>query len=121
VTLCDLSGRSLSERLRGVFGEAERCCAVVCDYRPEAVKVYLSIVLAFEAAEEDPCQQSRTRLRTGGGTAGDGLLRLWDVQQAIKALRTEGHAVTAVAVARRLCPWSVPGWADLDSDADQRA
>lgn len=93
-----------------LIGAADRCCPVACDYRPEAVQVYLDMILAYEAQGEDAGEVASCKPinRNGsGGTAGDGATRIWDVQHAVKALRAEHREVTAASVAQRLCPWAV--------------
>lgn len=102
----------MSDRLAlALTGAADRshCCAVVCDYRPDAVQVYLDIVLWHERRGTDPVEPLRRRSRdqTGSTTQGDGDERIWDVQQAVRALRAEGREVTAISVAMKLCPWSI--------------
>lgn len=91
-------------------GAADRCCPLLCDYRPEAVQVYLSYVLEMERAGEDPCEVAACKPinRDGsGGTAGDGNLRVVDVYRAVQALRAERKTVDAVRVAMKLCPWAL--------------
>lgn len=88
------------------------CCAVVCDYRPEAIQHYLDMVLAHERNGTDPVEPLRRRSRdttTSSTCTGDGDERLWDIQMAVKAVRAAGKEVTAVSVAQRLCPWSLEG------------
>lgn len=87
----------------------ERCCTRECEYRPEAITHYLGVLLAMEQAGEDPCLRSATA-RYGidsGGAGGDGPAAMWDIQRAVKALRSEHREVTAVSVARRLCPFAL--------------
>lgn len=101
-----------ADRLRhDLIGAASKagCCPALCDYRPEAIEHYLGVVLAMERAGEDPCQRSAT-MRYGvdsGGSRGDGPAAIWDVQRAVKELRAAGREVTAVSVAKRLCPWAL--------------
>lgn len=86
------------------------CCALACDYRPEAVAVYLAVVLDMERHGEDASEVAACKPinRNGsGGTAGEGNTRILDVTSAVAALRSEGRAVTPVSVAERLCPWSL--------------
>ena len=86
------------------------CCPVVCDYRPEAVELYLDMIRAYERKGEDAglVASCKPANRNGtGGSAGDGATRIWDVQQAIKTLRSEHRPVTADSVAAKLCPWAV--------------
>lgn len=93
-----------------LIGAADRCCAVVCDYRPDAVAVYLAMVLDLERAGEDPVEVTSCKPvnRDGsGGTAGDGATRIWDVTRAVKELRAERREVSAANVARKLCPWAM--------------
>jgi len=89
-----------------------RCCSGPCDYRPEAIQHYLDLVLAFERNHEDPAKMGRAQQydsEARGGTMGDGDAAIWDVQQAIAALRSERQEVNSTAIARRLCPWSMSG------------
>lgn len=93
-----------------LMGEASRadCCAALCDYRPEAVKHHLDVLLAMERAGEDPCQRSATmRYGIEGGGRGDGPAAIWDVRRAVQDLRRAGREVTAVSVAAKLCPWAL--------------
>lgn len=93
-----------------LIGAADRCCAVVCDYRPEAVKHYLDFVLAMEAAGEDPGENAACKPinRSGsGGTVGNGATQVWDVRRAVEELRAERRDVTEVSVAMKLCPYSM--------------
>lgn len=86
------------------------CCPLICDYRPEAVQVYLDMVLDLEAAGEDASEVAACKPvnRNGsGGTAGDGATRIWDVRRAVDRLRAERREVTAAAVAKELCPWAM--------------
>lgn len=95
-----------------ILGAADRCCAVVCDYRPEAVEHYLRYVLDMEAHGEDPSEVAACKPinRDGsGGTAGNGATQVWDVRRAVEALRAERREVSAANVARKLCPWSLDG------------
>lgn len=97
----------LPHELTGAASKAD-CCPALCDYRREAVQHYLDVLLAMERAGEDPCQRSATaRYGIEGGGAGDGPAAIWDVQRAVKELRAAGREVTAVSVAKRLCPWAL--------------
>lgn len=97
--------------LSGILGDAARrdCCPALCDYRPEAVQVYLDIVLSHERRGTDPVEPLRRRSRdtTGSTVTGDGDERLWDVQMAVKRVRAAGKEVSATTVAAALCPWSL--------------
>lgn len=98
-------------QLDTVAGAAERahCCAAQCEYRVEAVQWHLDLILAMERAGEDPSQDTTTRRldRYGtGGMMGNRATQVWDIQQAIKALRAEQREVTAVAISVKLCPWA---------------
>jgi len=100
----------LSHELIGAASKAD-CCPALCEYRPEAVKHYLGVVLAMECAGEDPCQRSATA-RYGvdtGSSRSDGPAAIWDVQRAVKELRAAGREVTADSVACKLCPWALEG------------
>lgn len=87
-----------------------RCCPKECEYRPEAVEHFIRVLADFRRRGEDPSVKLRSQefdQETGGGTAGDQGVMLWDVQQAIRSLRREGREITLVSVAERLCPWSL--------------
>jgi hypothetical protein len=93
-----------------LIGAADRCCPALCDYRPEAVQVYLNYVLDMERHGEDPVEVSACKPinRDGrGGAAGNGATQVWDVRRAVEALRSERREVNAANVARKLCPWSL--------------
>lgn len=88
-----------------------RCCPRECEYRPERVAHYLGVIIDMEQAGEDPSlaatQGGSSLDRIGGGSVGDGGAGIWDVRGAMLALRREGIAPTAVAISKRLCPWSL--------------
>lgn len=95
-----------------LIGAADRCCPALCDYRPEAVQVYLNYVLDMERHGEDPGEVAACKPinRDGsGGTAGNGATQVFEVYGAVKALRRAGREVSAVSVAMKLCPWSLEG------------
>lgn len=101
-----------TDRLRhDLIGAASKfdCCPALCDYRPEAIKHYLDVVLDMERAGEDPCQRSATARYgiDGGSSRSDGPAAMWDVQRAVKELRAAGREVTAGSVAAKLCPWAL--------------
>lgn len=99
----------LPHTLIGAAGRSH-CCPVACDYRPEAVQVYLNYVLDMERAGEDPVEVAACKPinRDGsGGTAGNGATQVWDVRCAVQQLRAEHREVTAVAVAMKLCPFAL--------------
>lgn len=102
-----------TSRPLGILGDAERraCCPALCDYRVEAVQVYLDIVLWHERRGTDPVEPLRRRSRdqTGSTVTGDGDERIWDVQMAVERVRAAGQLVCAETVARALCPWSLEG------------
>lgn len=93
---------------RGILGDADRCCAALCDYRVEVVKFYLDVFLAHEQKGEDPCQRSATA-RYGidsGGKGGEGETMM-DVKRVVAELRAAGKPVSEASVAARLCPWAL--------------
>lgn len=93
-----------------LIGAADRCCPALCDYRPEAVQVYLNYVLDMERHGEDPIEVSACKpiSRDGsGGTAGNGATQVSEVYGAVKALRAERREVTAISVSKQLCPWGL--------------
>lgn len=94
---------------QALSGRTDRCCQHQCEYRPDAVKHHLDVLLAMEAKGEDPCLRSPGPRygHDSGSVSVDGAATLWDVQQAVKALRAEGRAVTEVSVAERLCPFAL--------------
>lgn len=86
----------------------DHCCPALCDYRPEAIEHYLGVVLAMERAGEDPCQRSASmRYGAEGSGGGDGPAAIWDVRRVVAELRAAGFEVSAVSVAKRLCPWAL--------------
>lgn len=99
-----------SRPLDTLTGAADRCCPALCDYRPEAVQHYLDYIKAMEGAGEDATEVAACKPvnRDGsGGTAGNGSLQILDVRRVVEQLRAEHREVTAVSVAKRLCPWSL--------------
>lgn len=96
-------------------GAADRCCAEgLCDYRPQMVAVYISVIRQLRAAGEDVgeaaesalAQHGETLGRCPGVSPGSGKTRyamlLWDVERAVGQ-----GAATVEDVCRRLCPWSL--------------
>lgn len=103
---------TVASSARGILGDADRrdCCPALCDYRPDGVRLLLDIVLAHERQGTSPVEPLRRRSRdtsSSSSAPGDGDERIWDVQQAVQALRAERKEVTAVSVAQRLCPWAL--------------
>lgn len=93
-------------------GAAERCCAVLCDYRPEMVAIYHQMIVT---ARRDGRDLTAELAETRGGTDSMGrsqgvstdldarfLRRIWDVERAMD----EG-ASTVTEICRKLCPWSL--------------
>lgn len=99
-------------RRHTLIGAAERCCPVVCDYRPELVAVYLRMINEARASGEDLTAEAA---EARGGGDGEGrapgistsldirvLRRIWDIERAL----SEG-AVTVNEICEKLCPWSL--------------
>lgn len=93
---------------------AERCCPVVCDYRPEMVAVYLDVI-RYARRHGDDLTASAAEGRGGGDSLGKApgvstsldirfLRRIWDIERAM----SEG-AVTVTEICEKLCPWSLEG------------
>lgn len=89
----------------------ERCCAALCDYRPEVVESYLRMIVAARrrgldlTAELAGARGGESLGRAPGVSTSIDLrtLRLiWDIERVM----AEG-ALTVEAICRRLCVWSL--------------
>lgn len=88
----------------------ESCCRRECDYRLERVEHHLSRLLAYQRAGEQTGQiYAAAAFGRFGGAPADGETASIDVGRVVEQLRAEGQAITAEAVAARLCPRALAG------------
>ncbi len=89
----------------------ERCCAVLCEYRPEVVTIYHRMILGARRRHIDLTAE------LAGARAGDSQGRapgvstsidirtlriVWDIQRVMA-----GGAKTVTEICEKLCPWSM--------------
>ncbi len=96
---------------QAISGSPERCCAVLCEYRPEVVTIYHRMILGARRRHIDlTAELAGAR---GGDSQGKApgistsidirtLRLIWDIERAM----SEG-AVTVTEICEKLCPWSL--------------
>lgn len=95
-----------------VLRQPERCCQPGnCAYTPSRVRTILSYIRHLREHGDDPGEAAASSRGGDGGAGGasggsglaHGAARVWDVQQAQRAI---GGRPSAEAIAARLCPYS---------------